>query len=336
MRVDVWAGGRWRIQTGSVPVVAGRDEHPRLCVRRRRATAWRRAWSGPGRSWCRRSRHQRPSRSRSPCWSPTPDPEPEPGPVNDCGPRPAKADGTLWACTLAQDFTGTELDRSVWMPQTIFRSGTNTAWACYIDDPSVISVHDDALHLTVRKLPETAALRRPEEPADVLRVRDGLHVPAVQPEVRSLRGPDQEHRHHRSRTPASLFPALARRPLQHRHLGRPPRDRHRRTAPSTPTPAIPFLHYTATDNGEPFGLNTAWDCVAQRGEYNTFTLEWTATQLMIEVNGETCLVNTTGDPAFQKPYIVALTQLMDVDGNAYTGQAPMPASMTIDYVRVWQ
>ena len=41
----------------------------------------------------------------------------------------------------------TELNRKVWMPQTIFRSGSNTAWACYIDDPSVISVHDDA-HIT--------------------------------------------------------------------------------------------------------------------------------------------------------------------------------------------
>ena len=58
------------------------------------------------------------------------------------------------------------------------------------------------------------------------------------------------------------------------------------------------------------GLNTAWDCVAQRGEYNTYTLEWTATRLEIKVNGTTCLVNTSGDPAFQKPYIVALTQLM--------------------------
>ncbi len=41
------------------------------------------------------------------------------------------------------------------MPQTIFRSGEGNAWACYLDDPSVISVRDGNLNLTVRKLPQS-------------------------------------------------------------------------------------------------------------------------------------------------------------------------------------
>ena len=67
-----------------------------------------------------------------------------------------------------------------------------------------------------------------------------------------------------------------------------------------PDLAIPFLHYTANDNGGPIpGTNTAWNCTAQRGVYNTFALEWTATRLEIFVNGTSCLVNTSGDPAFK-------------------------------------
>jgi beta-glucanase (GH16 family) len=104
-----------------------------------------------------------------------------------------------------------------------------------------------------------------------------------------------------------------------------------------PDHAIPFLHYTWNDNGGPVpGLNTAWNCLAQRGEYNTYTLEWTATRLEILVNGKTCLVNTSGNPAFQKPYIIALTQMMGTAGNAYDGRAPLPATMTVDYVKVWE
>jgi beta-glucanase (GH16 family) len=104
-----------------------------------------------------------------------------------------------------------------------------------------------------------------------------------------------------------------------------------------PDLAIPFLHYTANDNGGPIpGTNTAWNCTAQRGVYNTFALEWTATRLEIFVNGTSCLVNTSGDPAFKKPYIVALTQLLGVGGNALRATTPLPATMSIDYVRVWQ
>ena len=223
------------------------------------------------------------------------------------------------------------------MPQTIFRSGTADAWACYIDDPSVISVHDGALHLTVRKLPEPAAVRRPEERPDAVRLRHGVDVPAVQPAVRPLRGADQEHRHHGSRTPGVLL-AVARRPLQHRAVAGRRRDRHRRDLLAVPRPRrpVPALHGDTTTADRSRGSTPPGTASPSAGYYNTYTLEWTATRLEIQVNGTTCLVNTSGDPAFQKPYIVALTQLMGAGGNAYTAAAPMPATMTIDYVRVWQ
>ena len=48
------------------------------------------------------------------------------------------------------------------------------------------------------------------------------------------------------------------------------------------------------------------------------------------------LINTSGDPAFQKPYIIALTQLMGAAGNAYDGRAPLPATTNVDYVKVWR
>ena len=53
------------------------------------------------------------------------------------------------------------------------------------------------------------------------------------------------------------------------------------------------------------------------------------------VNGRLCLTNTSGDPAFQKPYIVAFTQALGQGANALTSQTPIPATMNVDYIRVW-
>ena len=84
------------------------------------------------------------------------------------------------------------------------------------------------------------------------------------------------------------------------------------------------------------GTNTAWNCTANRGVWNTYTLEWSANRLEIKVNGKTCLVNTSGDPALQKPYIMTLSQMLGAAGNVYDGRAPMPATMSVDYVKVWK
>ena len=51
-----------------------------------------------------------------------------------CGTKPAKGNGSYWTCTLAQDFDGTELDRSVWRPQTGFPSGSDSGRPCYVDE----------------------------------------------------------------------------------------------------------------------------------------------------------------------------------------------------------
>jgi beta-glucanase (GH16 family) len=96
---------------------------------------------------------------------------------------------------------------------------------------------------------------------------------------------------------------------------------------------IPYLHYGWS--GPKSGVNTAM-CPAERGTYNTYTLTWTPDRLEIEVNGNSCLVNTSGDQAFQKPYIVAFTQALGVGANRLRWNTPMPATLAVDYIRVWR
>ena len=59
-------------------------------------------------------------------------------------------------------------------------------------------------------------------------------------------------------------------------------------------------------------------------------------KLQIFVNGRSCLVNTSGNVAFQRKFILALTQLLGVGANSYLGSSTLPATMSVDYVRVWE
>jgi hypothetical protein len=176
-----------------------------------------------------------------------------------------------------------------------------------------------------------------EPRAVTVHLGDGVDLPPHQPALRSVRGQDQCHRDHRTRPPGGV-PDVARpargAPLRWPSIGE---IDIAETYSQHPDLAIPFLHYSWNDNGGPQpGLNTAWDCPARRGVFNTYTLEWSATRIEIFVNGRSCLVNTSGDTAFQRKYILALTQALGVKRNRYQVNTPMPATMTIDCVRAWR
>src|SRR5689334_5660046 len=66
-----------------------------------------------------------------------------------CGPLQAKAGGGTWSCSFVDNFDGSTLNRAKWYPQTWLATGVQATHACYLDDPSVISVANGALKLTV-------------------------------------------------------------------------------------------------------------------------------------------------------------------------------------------
>jgi beta-glucanase (GH16 family) len=259
--------------------------------------------------------------------------------VDACGPRPRKDRETRWSCTFHDEFDGATLDRDRWRTVTSFSSGNVFgAGACYLDDPSVVSVADGALHLTVRSLPSpvlcpagspllfssyaagmvsTSGLFSQQYGRFEARYRSAA-VPGPGLQEAFWLWPD--HRYGSDRPwPASGEIDVAETYSVRADL------------------AIPFLHYTANDNGGPVpGTNTAWDCTAWRGEWHTYTLEWSASRIEVWVDGDSCLVNTSGDAAFDKRYIVNLTAALGIADNTYVGGFPLPATMDVDYVRVWK
>ncbi len=276
------------------------------------------------------------SASRAPV---EPEPEPEPVPVTDaCGTALFRVDGTRRLCTFADNFDGAQLDRTKWLPQGRISSGELTgAYACYRDHPDNISVSGGALQLTVRQEPTAVACDRQNTPPS--RYTAGG--------VSTYRLFSQAYGRFEARmkTQASTGPGLQEA------FWLWPDDRQSipvlwpeageidivETYSGNYHLAIPFLHYTWNDNGGPRpGLNTAWDCAAARGVWNTYALEWTPNRLEIFVNGKSCLVNTTGNPAFQRKYIVALTSALGVSTNRLVPSTPIPATMSVDYVHVWE
>jgi beta-glucanase (GH16 family) len=255
-----------------------------------------------------------------------------------CGTQPRKADGSYWSCTFADDFSGTTLDRTKWVPQTVFATGNAlSGYACYDDDPSVVSVSGGTLNLSVRK------------DADASACANGLApTPYRAGSVSSYHLFSQQYGRFEARfkttatTTQGLQEAWWLWPDDRETAGQLPWPMNgeidiAETYSNYPNLAIPFLHYTATDNGGPIdGVNTAWNCTAARGVYNTYTLEWTAARLEIFVNGKTCLVNNSGDSAFQKKYILNLTQAIGTGTNTLTSGTSMPATTSVDYVRVWK
>jgi hypothetical protein len=72
-------------------------------------------------------------------------------------------------------------------------------------------------------------------------------------------------------------------------------------------------------------------------------MTWTPTAITVAFDGKTCLVDsgwksTVGpSPApFDKRFLISLNQGLGVYGNDPTGATPLPATMTVDWVKVWK
>ncbi|WP_203337503.1 glycoside hydrolase family 16 protein [Nocardioides limicola] len=268
---------------------------------------------------------------------PAPDPSPDPDPSRfDCGDTILKRDGTAWACTFADDFSGTELDRTLWVPQRQHSNGTASVFACYIDDPAVVDVSGGSLNLSVVEMDEPVPCP------------DGRQTRYAAGQVSTYQIWSQAYGRFEARMRVQEFD----RPGLHEAFWLWPDTRHfpwthlwpasgeidvMETYSKDPHLAVPFLHSGVSAVLGPVpGLNTAWDCVAHRGEWNTYVLEWSATRIKILVNGRTCL-NTATDAAFHKPFLIAFTQALGVGANGYDDSAGFtPATMNVDYVKAWK
>jgi beta-glucanase (GH16 family) len=256
--------------------------------------------------------------------------------TDPCGTAPLKADGTRWTCTFVDTFSGTTLDRTKWQPMTSFFTGTPEVHACYRDDPANVNVRNGSLNLTLVELRDPA-------PCAV----------AMTPTRYMSGGVSTYHLFSQQygRFQARVKTISTTQPGLHEAFWMWPDDRYgeasmwpdsgeidvAETFSIHPRSYVAALHYSADQLGLNDGV-TSGVCDARRGVWNTYTLEWSPQRLEFFVNGKSCLVNTSGDPAFQKPYIINFTEgIGPVDmGNMPTPRTPIPATYKVDYVKVWE
>ncbi len=253
-----------------------------------------------------------------------------------CGAMVAKP-GTFtnYKCALVENFDGDTLNRDLWYVM----DGTTEGAACTADSPETVSVSGGELRLTAQ--PESADAPCPQP-------KKGARATYVTGSINTFGKWSQQY----GRFEARMKSQVATVPGAHEAFWLWPDIRYSSVAswPASgeidvvenyaayPDLAIPFLHYTAWDNGGPIpGLNTSWTCAAPRGEWHTYVLEWTSAKLVIKVDGKTCLTNTLGASSFRKPFIMALSQLLDTTGaNKLVDGAAVPTTLEVDYVKVWQ
>jgi beta-glucanase (GH16 family) len=252
-----------------------------------------------------------------------------------CGPVLAKGDDGVWECAFHDDFSGSRLDRDRWRVLGSPPSGEPAGpRACPVDRPETVSVADGQLHLSV--IPSPTPVTCHGRPAsylsgqvgtqDLFEQRYGRFEARVRVEPADVPGLQEAF---------WLWPAEPPRPGEPVWPAAGEID-VAETYSAYPAHVVPFLHYTADDNGGPVPGTTTAHCAGARGDWHTYTLEWGPTELRILVDGEECLRNTDDDPAFDKPFFLVLSAMLGRGVNAYDGRAPLPATMHVDYVRAWR
>jgi beta-glucanase (GH16 family) len=252
---------------------------------------------------------------------------------------PAFTSGRIWQCSFSDEFTGSALDRSKWVPQQSAFSGFSSGNECFVDDPDNVAVGSGSLRLTVRRevTPFSCGALTVQHTAGMVSTFNRFSQAFGRYEIRA-------------RFPASavrgLHSAVWLWPANDQRYGAYPRTGEIDIAELFSVHrdrVIPFVHYATRVANDPTVTNN-WCMVADVAQYHRYLLEWTPTSIVISIDGRQCLHHVI-DPAapltapqpFDQPFLILLTQALGMGTNAFQpGLTQLPATTHIDYVRVWR
>jgi beta-glucanase (GH16 family) len=265
---------------------------------------------------------------------------------------PPKPGGGQWTCAFDDEFdasTGdaSSMNTSWWTPQVSATSGYVTGpaadVACYENSPNNISVSGGALHLTARK--EAAPFMCGSFPTQYT---SGM--------VSSIYGFSQTYGRYEVR---AQLPQATAAGLQETLWLWPENDTQYGAWPGSgevdfsefyseySSLDIPDIHYNSSpstvDSLTHTNVTTAY-CPISLSGYNDYAVVWSPGSFSITINGHTCLVDNylpdaglSSPEPFNEPFFIALTQALGIGTNAFNpSTTPLPATTSIDYVRVWK
>jgi len=283
-----------------------------------------------------------PVKTPAPVTTPTPAPTPTPSdPTVDAdAPCGAETVGAGWTCTFDDEFSGTALDRTKWVPVTsatsgLIAGGSAAAMGCYVDSPDTISVGGGHLDLTVRREDTPVRCRGLGDTFD-------FDTPYTAGQVATSGLFSQTYGRYeiRAKFPASTAAGL------HSALWMWPQGFATAEAPGEidiaedysviPGSAFATLHYGKENH------QMHMCPVADPTSYHVYGLVWTPKSVSIQYDGVTCMTEAGSDldqfgiSPYDQSYFLTLTQTFGVGTNVFDPDTtPLPATMSVDWVRVW-
>jgi beta-glucanase (GH16 family) len=263
---------------------------------------------------------------------------------------PPKPDGSQWVCSFDDEFdstTGdaTALNTSWWAPQISstsgFTTGPSSDYVCYVNSSKNIAVSGGALHLSVRasSQPVDCGWFQTHYTGGMVSTYYGFHQTYGRFEIRALLP---------QTTVAGLDEALWMWPVNDTLYGSWPGSGEidiSEVWSKYPTTDASWLHY----NFDPSTVNPSTHtntyenlCHISPSRYNVYALTWSPGNFTVTINGNTCLVDNyvpngglLSPQPFDQPFFISLTQGLDKDAfNPST--TPLPATLSVDYVRAWK
>lgn len=256
-----------------------------------------------------------------------------------CGPLITKPNGDSWQCTFADNFSGSTLNPTKWSPLLTARTGIHSP-ECRVATPGTIRVARGSLKLTVRDKAAQFDCLTPTGSYPTKYVGGGI---TSYGKFNQAYGRFEIRAKFPSAKVRGLHSALWMFP-QEQVYGAWPRSgeidiAEYRTA--LPGRVIPTLHYWRSGQRK---VTTNNFCSPGRADrFHTYTLTWSRRMMTITFDGRVCLIRRfsllnliLSRRPFDHPFVLILNQSLGIFQNSVTSQTPLPATMNIDYVRVWK
>ena len=260
-----------------------------------------------------------------------------------CGGVPTRnwANG-VWKCVLSDDFTGKTLDLTKWTVVETedggFSSGIPPAFACYRYDPRTVSVSGGYLNLSVVKGDDEfvcggPAIQPTKYVGGAVSTKHRLTQAYGRFQIRAKFATDDR---------PGLQSSLVLMPDTNEYELRSGEIDIAEYFTAWPDRVIPFVRYA---HGGDDPSETTDECTTERPDrFHTYTLQWTPDQIDMYMDGKRCLSTTWSaggglhrPKPFDQPFYLTMFEALGVSKAAFDEDKPadLPATMQVDYVRIW-
>jgi beta-glucanase (GH16 family) len=240
--------------------------------------------------------------------------------------------------TFEDNFNGTRLNTLKWTVQRSATSGAKPGLSCWDNYPETIKVSGGTLKLRNVKVPEFTC----KSPYGDFRTKYKGASVSTRNKHEFTYGKVEIRAKFPTARVVGIHSALWLYPRETTYGGWPRSGEIDIAEYYTKYPdrAIPYLHYVR-DPGDPV-TNTR--CLIQDPTtFHTYTLDWSPGLITVRYDGTVCLIHRidpadplTGSAPFDKPFYLLLTQTLGIGQNAFVeGTTPLPQTMEIDRVRIW-